>query len=339
MSNTYKVDEKATLKVLARNFEKGETIKGSLTLLDKNEVELGKKEFDITVDSDFFARYEFVTKDIADELGLKLVDVKYVKGWMDSNGDGKYSRGYDQEVVMKIVECCKQTVPKIAITPGSWLYYEQRNSDYLTRASQCLNMEQTAPEYYLGYGKKYCQRFVVETKPKLSEDGKKWLERVLKRLQVYMEDGVVGLNMKSLHLGKDNLSDKIDDEYDGNEQEFLKGIECRSEDHRLFAFATHPDAYAPQEMKNLLCSDLIHIGLTPDIKEWHGFGENTWSHAGDTWSQAGTVASDMGVKSLGYIGVKCVGEGAKTATKSVVDGYEAVEEATLNAVNAIKNLF
>jgi hypothetical protein len=67
----------------------------------------------------------------------------------------------------------------------------------------------------------------------------------------------------------------------------------------------HPDAYAPNEMLDLLCSDLIAIGRTPDFKEWHGFTSNTWSNAGDTWSQAGSVMYEMGVEGVAGVSARC----------------------------------
>ncbi|XOB63263.1 hypothetical protein ACMC56_05495 [Campylobacterota bacterium DY0563] len=346
MSNIYSFTDKISLKVVARNFKNGEKIQGHLKLLDNTKNELAKKDFE-TIVVEYKSKYSFIIKDLANELGVKLKDVAYVNGWMDSDNDRIID--YNEEVTLEVMQCCKQSVPSVTLTPGTWLYYEQRNDNYLQRASECSTYTQTAPEYYLGYGKKYCKKFVEETKPKFSEDGKKWMEKVLINLQKYMEEGVVSLHMNSLILGKENIIDKINDEFKGSEKEFLIGIECRSEDHRLFAFATHPDAYMPKIMAKLSCSDLIHIGFTPEKKEWYGKG------SGATYEQAFSVAKEMGIKNISSISGKCIEESVdyvrdninnriENVKNKVYDeisntANEVVDKALDKAVDEIKDLF
>lgn len=234
-------------------------------------------------------------------------------------------------------ECCKKPVPPIAITPGSPDYYKNRYDSFITRHKPCAN--RTPPIYYMGngkedkgYGYKYCDRFLKETRPNLSPAGQKWLDDVLVRLQVFMEQGVVNKSMKSLKIGskKDAIQKRIKN-FKG-EVNFLTGIECRSEDHRLFAFATHPDAYMPNRMKKLPCSDLVYVGMTPDIKEWHGFTSNTWSHAGDTWSQAGSVMYEMGIEGVAGVTGRC----AKESGNYVWDG---IKNGASQAADAVWDLF
>jgi RHS repeat-associated protein len=235
-------------------------------------------------------------------------------------------------------ECCKKPVPAVAITPGSPAYYENRYNSFITRHKPCAN--RTPPIYYMGngkedkgYGYKYCNRFLTKTYQNLSPAGQKWLKRVLIRLQIFMEEGIVKKSMNSLVIGKDKsaIKEKIK-QYKG-EANFLTGIECRSEDHRLFAFATHPDAYMPKRMaKELTCSDLVAIGRTPDFKEWHGLTDNTWSHAGDTWSQAGSVMYEMGIKGVAGVSTRC----AKESGNYVLDG---IKNKASQAADAVRDMF
>jgi hypothetical protein len=99
MSKAYTVDAKIKLKVVARNFKDGETIQGHLKLLDKDQNELAKKEFVTTVEN-YKAKYPFIIKDLANELGVKVEDVAYAKGWMDSDGDRIID--YSEEVLLEI---------------------------------------------------------------------------------------------------------------------------------------------------------------------------------------------------------------------------------------------
>lgn len=110
------INELVTLKADA-TFENGKKIIGNIAFVTKDyKIEssedennnkqfiLGKKEFVVEV-QDYKAKYEFVIKDLIDELHIKQEDIAYVKGWMDSDGDGKYRRLYDLEVFMEIESC------------------------------------------------------------------------------------------------------------------------------------------------------------------------------------------------------------------------------------------
>ena len=200
--------------------------------------------------------------------------------------------GPNQVKVTISSNCCKDRVPTIAPTPGTWVFYEQRHQNFIDRHKECGDGK-FPPDYYLNYGKKYCERFVVSTRPKLSQRGKKWMFDTLKFLQEFMNEGVCDLSVKHIPLGLKNMQERIN-AYGKGETGFLNGIECRNDDFRLFAFATHPDAYRPAEMAKLSCHDLMAIAATPDTAEWHGFTDNTWSKAGDTWDQAATVVKTMG---------------------------------------------
>jgi RHS repeat-associated protein len=183
-------------------------------------------------------------------------------------------------------ECCKKPVPPIAITPGSPDYYKNRYDSFITRHKPCAN--RTPPIYYMGngkedkgYGYKYCDRFLKETRPNLSPAGQKWLNETLKLLQIFMDKGLVNLNYTSTNNKR--FTNKVTTI---GLQAFYTGIECRNIDHKDFAFATHPDAYRPKDMKTLPCSDLLKISKTPDWKEWLD---------GATWEQANIMREKMGV--------------------------------------------
>jgi hypothetical protein len=113
------------------------------------------------------------------------------------------------------------------------------------------------------------------------------------------------------------MQDRIN-AYGKGKEGFLSGIECRNDDFRLFAFATHPDAYRPKKMALLSCNDLMAIAATPDTAEWHGFTDNTWSKAGDTWDQAATVVQTMGASGVVTALKSCAAEMLKRYPESAV---------------------
>lgn len=224
--------------------------------------------------------------------------------------------GPNQVVVKLSSDCCKDKVPTIAPTPGSWAFYEQRHQNFIERHKQCGGIN-NPPDYYLLYGKKYCERFVVSTNPKLSQRGKEWMMETLRLLQKFMNAGICDLSVSNIPLGLNNMQDRIN-AYGKGKEGFLSGIECRNDDFRLFAFATHPDAYRPKKMALLSCNDLMAIAATPDTAEWHGFTDNTWSKAGDTWDQAATVVQTMGASGVVTALKSCAAEMLKRYPESAV---------------------
>ncbi|QOG11541.1 RHS repeat domain-containing protein [Arcobacter sp. FWKO B] len=220
-------------------------------------------------------------------------------------------------------ECCKKPVPTVAPTPGSWAYYTNRHNNYKDRQLLCTNLPPNPPIYYLGYGEKYCRKFVEETKPSLSQAGQDWLDDVLVNLQKYMEQGVVDLNFVAT-INK-NFNTTVSDH--GGAKSYFTGIECRSEEHKKFAFATHPDAYMPLRMSTeLTCSDLIAIGMTPDGEEW--YGDNRW----DTISQAWYVVQEMGVNGIVNISKKCGKESGNYV-------WDSIKNKANQVTNTIRDLF
>jgi len=203
-------------------------------------------------------------------------------------------------------EVCKKFPPSREV--GRCTYYKQRNINFIQRHQyDSKSGGDNPPKYYLNYGYKYCNKFNLETMPKLSQEGKKWLLNTLRRLQFFMEQGVVNASWKA------KINIKFNEEYlNNNPKKFYEGIECRDEDFTQFAFATHPDAYNPKMFKKLTCEDLSIIGLTPSdeykLKANHKIdtliqvfyvGKELWK-IGDISTIVGNCAEETG----SYIGKK-----------------------------------
>lgn len=122
------------------------------------------------------------------------------------------------------------------------------------------------------YGYKYCIAFGKILRKYLSTDGQEWIDKTLKYLQNYMENGVYdekwmpgiyNLDFYREHLFK-------------NPKLFYKDIELDNEKFQAFAFATHPVAYMMGGLGKLVIkkrfTDLILILLTPNFIEWKSSG-------------------------------------------------------------------
>ncbi|BAP57588.1 hypothetical protein THII_3291 [Thioploca ingrica] len=140
-------------------------------------------------------------------------------------------------------------------------YYQKRHDDYVLRHS-CCKSKSSPPDYYLDYGLKYCEKFTLETYPKLSPEGQQWLKKARCNLQIMMEKG---------------LQNKPE-------------LELNSEKFRKFAFNTHPKAYLDAGLANLKNpKDWFYISTTPELKEWL---------KAETWEQANKVVSVIADKKI-----------------------------------------
>jgi RHS repeat-associated protein len=115
---------------------------------------------------------------------------------------------------------------------GTTHYYQWRQNDFKQR-----NPNLKAPEYYSKYGDKYIQIFSADTRPKLSEKGKAWLDKALINLQNHIE--------KQLSSNPN--------------------IELDNEKFNEVAFESHVPAYLEAGLLDLDLNDKIIIGLTPDL--------------------------------------------------------------------------
>lgn len=231
-------------------------------------------------------------------------------------------------------EICEEDVP--AGNKGTCNYYKSRYDNYIERHAAHIEMECckpkdemhyshkegysyktgrkvggcVAPDYYMNYGFKYCSAFKEETYEKLSYGGKVWLDDVLIKLQDYMEMGVVDKH----YLGGLNEEFTKEIRVNGGPQVYYTGIECRNDDFRAFAFATHPDAYNPKVMQTLPCSDLIAVANTPAYKEWL---------SGATWEQVIIMGKNM---DIGDITLGCLDEAATTLVEKTQEIFEDLAE-------------
>lgn len=122
------------------------------------------------------------------------------------------------------------------VTPGTRDYYQQRVDDFLQR-----NPGMAPPDYYLGYGDKYMERFESLDATDLSPDGLQWRDNTTLALQQAIE------------------------EYRIRDPEGFAELERDPQAFREFAFGTHPDAYADSGLYGLPVQDLMVIAATPDI--------------------------------------------------------------------------
>lgn len=147
--------------------------------------------------------------------------------------------------------CAKTPRP---IPPGDCDYYQKRHDDFLCRhqVQGCC-----PPDYYLGYGKKYCERFTQETMEKLSPQGKKWLEKTKYWLQRFIEQGF----KDGITLGgyEESLSEPAF--YESQE---VCCQELNGEAFKELMFIMHPDAYFKAGLAKVTRGDLYEIGTTPD---------------------------------------------------------------------------
>lgn len=122
-------------------------------------------------------------------------------------------------------------------------YYAWRARDFMRQ-----NPGKPVPDYYMGYGHKYINRFTTETNKTMSSSGKTWLKEARKNLQVAIEDRLDPKKYKDANT-----------------------IELNNDKFRSFAFDSHVDAYWNENGKVPLYTsgavDLTKILLTPDVKD------------------------------------------------------------------------
>lgn len=142
---------------------------------------------------------------------------------------------------------------------GTCDYYLWRHWNFLQRHHGCRHRP---PDYYVDYGYKYCVKFSLHLRPRLSEEGKSWLDKTRLLLQVYLEQELA----RNPNVELDNIA------------------------FRKMAFRTHPDAYWNAGLRNVpWWFDRFKIILEPDWQEWAKY---------DTWEQVvdvgGRVIEDWG---------------------------------------------
>ena len=140
------------------------------------------------------------------------------------------------------ISCTPSSDAPKPVTPGLTKagpddYYHQRYNDFVAR-NPCA----TPPDYYLGYGGKYYERF-MSLGNKLSPEGQAWCNKTALALQ-----------------------QAIEDKRTSDPEGFAK-LERDPKAFRDFAFSTHPDAYVNSGLYDLPVQDILTIASTPDIKD------------------------------------------------------------------------
>ncbi len=145
---------------------------------------------------------------------------------------------YAQSVMMEEapVMDLPQPAPDKLGTPE---YYDARVDDNIRRHLG----SPPPPDYYLGYGQKYCRRFSEDLYPKLSAEGKKWCIATRTNLQLEIERELMANPAKFAALEED------------------------SGRFKAFAFGTHPKAYLDGGLRELPVADLLFISATPDLDD------------------------------------------------------------------------
>ncbi|MEO9801589.1 MAG: RHS repeat-associated core domain-containing protein, partial [Reichenbachiella sp.] len=117
---------------------------------------------------------------------------------------------------------------------GTAKYYEWRYVEHIEKYGT------RPPDYYLGYGHKYINRFSTELNPTMSADGQAWLTQTRLELQYLMETGL-----------QENPAMELD-----------------NPSFHSFAFDTHVPAYTKGDLlKDLSFSDQWKILRTPDMSD------------------------------------------------------------------------
>lgn len=188
-------------------------------------------------------------------------------------------------------------LPSPVAPDGALSYYRKRHDDFVSRYADLAKQhpecpQYRPPDYYLGYGDKYVNRFTLQTNPLLTPEGQKWLARARVNLQVAIESRRAADPAAFDQLEKDN--DRF----------------------RSFAFGTHADAYWQAGLGDLSPFDLATIGLTPDVEDllaWDGI----------------TQAADIGTRLLGHWGRQAIDYAAGEGTTEelvtfLYEGYSLV---------------
>ena len=102
--NKIVIGENINITVDAISFNDGEKLAMKLTLLDINNKELKVKDTSIEVKNSV-ASYQLEVNALAKELSVdNLEEIKYVKAWIDANGDGSVDVDYDEHLLIEVVK-------------------------------------------------------------------------------------------------------------------------------------------------------------------------------------------------------------------------------------------
>jgi len=226
--------------------------------------------------------YEHSQETDANQVAPEVVASPHHRGQDQLGNTELQERMNDQSV-----DCGEPKLPNPVPATGELSYYTDRHNDFLERYRFC---GLTPPNYYLGYGKKYVQRFTFETHHRLTPDGQAWLARARVLLQEAIEGERAADPAAFERLERDDAA-------------FTR-----------FAYDTHPDAYWNAGLGELDIFDLSNIGLTPDARDL--FGWDGILQVADIGSRLGGV---WGSDAIDYI----YGEGsADMALEGMLIAYD-----------------
>ena len=152
-------------------------------------------------------------------------------------GDGFESAGRVSSAGRASGASAARNLPAEVRTPASD-YYKQRYDDFVRR-----NPGQTPPDYYLGYGQKYLEKFSALGAKDLSPAGLAWRDRTLKALQDAIE----------MKRAEDPAA--------------FAQLERDPAAFKKFAYDTHSDAYVNSGLFKLPAQDLVKIATTPELRD------------------------------------------------------------------------
>lgn len=184
-------------------------------------------------------------------------------------------------------------LPPPPVRPGSPDYYQQRVDDFISR-----NPGMDPPDYYLGYGQKYMERFQALDSSDLSAEGLQWRDRTTLALQQSIED------------------------FRARDPEGFAELERNPEAFRQFAFESHPGAYVDSGLYDLPVQDLLVIAATPDVGDvlsQEGIAQTLTTLGKLELSDLPEMALDTGVQYLrdtGPFAFTPIGPGMELATQA-----------------------
>lgn len=193
----------------------------------------------------------------------------------------------DQEAIRKLL-----ANRDALIQPSSDSPLWSRATNFMMRHIGCGH---PLPKYYIGYGYYYCSNYGAKLEPRLSLQGKAWLEEARFLLQNNMERGL-GQNMEGDTIV---ISCKYNAKRGFSMSVPPYELELDSERFKEFAFKTHVPSYLDAGLAQLAMDDLRRIAGQPNIEEWLD---------GDTWEQA----VDSGVE----VGKEKIRRPVRTATET-----------------------
>ncbi|MBA2781236.1 hypothetical protein [Billgrantia kenyensis] len=198
-----------------------------------------------------------------------------------------------------------------------------RHANFMMRHIGCGHQP---PDYYVSYGYYYCSTYGERLRPRLSVQGKDWLDKARKALQENIEDGLDDnmsgdqIEVHSLRYPNRSVAMEVA-QYE---------LEVDNATFKTFAFNTHVPAYLDAGLADLRLDDLAKIGGQPDVEEW--LDGETWRQAVDSGVE---VYGEKGIRGIALEGVEIVGEVAVDTYNNVADSVRSAGDAVENALRSL----